>query len=80
VSDRFQLSNIEASESPWFTGQYPQRRGRQAQSTGSMARNHDWNYGDSDGAEYYTKWLIRKETLHEDAAGVVDRTDDSRGH
>jgi hypothetical protein len=45
-----------------------------------MARNHDWNYGDSDGAEYYTKWLIRKETLHEDAAGVVDRTDDSRGH
>jgi hypothetical protein len=44
-----------------------------------MARNRDWSYGDSGGADHHTKWARRKrETLHEDAAGAVDRTDDSK--
>jgi hypothetical protein len=74
--DKFQRSNTEDSKLPSliYWAAPPTARPAGVEARAAWLATHDWNYGDGGGAERH------RETLHEDAVGTVDRTDDSRGH
>jgi hypothetical protein len=63
VLDRFQRSSVKDSKLSLLDllGSTPNGEASRHRARSSMARNHDWSYGDSGGAEHDTKWVIRED-------------------